>query len=91
MNRPGQGSLLPLVASVNRDPPVQVTLQWSEARLVACDGLQGFEFAETGNNAVRFKFHKSVTPFEPGERRTIGWLRLNKEAEVQIEMASQSN
>lgn len=71
--------------------PVQVTLQWSEARLVACDGLQGFESAEAGNNAVQFKFHKSVAPFEPGERRTIGWLRLNKEAEVQIEMASQSN
>jgi hypothetical protein len=72
--------------TANHIRPVGVTLQWHEARLVACDGLQGFEAKERGNNTLNFRSKATQTPFEPGERRMIGWLRLSQETEVRIEM-----
>ncbi len=68
--------------------PVQLSLQWRESRLVACDGLQGFELKDNGNGSVNFQSKSGLAPIAPGERRMVGWLRLTTEAEVKIEMQS---
>ena len=66
---------------------VQVALRWRAARLVACDGLNGFASADTGTNVVRFT-SKGPWRLAPGDRRNIGWLRFDQEAEVQIEVST---
>ncbi len=62
---------------------VRVEGQWKSARLVASDGWLGFECLEKGSNTIDF-----VNPkyrISAGERRTVGWFRLSKDSEVQIE------
>ena len=67
--------------------PAQVKLHWSQGRLLAADGLQGFETADAGVNTVQFQSQESIQRLEPGERRTIGWVRLDKDTEVEIEFS----
>ena len=62
---------------------ISVTVRWQHARLVACDGLHGFEPNDTGNGVV--KFLRTFCRLGPGERLTVGWLRLDKEAAVRCE------
>jgi len=68
--------------------PAQIKLHWSQGRLLAADGLKGFETADAGLNAVQFQSREAIQRLEPGERRTVGWARLDKDAEVQIEFSS---
>jgi hypothetical protein len=63
-----------------------VKARWSGARLMAGDGLHGFEMADRG---IAFaKFETGVRPYRlpAGERQVIGWLRLNEDREVQVEI-----
>lgn len=62
---------------------VQIKVRWSDARLIASDGWSGFESAEDGPNVLLFGIRN--LRLSPGECRQIGWLRLDKEAEAQIE------
>jgi methyl coenzyme M reductase beta subunit len=71
--------------------PVQVTLRWQEGRLIAADGLQGFDSAEAGPKAVQFQSRNGLAHLGPGERRNIGWVRLDKETQVQIELGKSLN
>jgi hypothetical protein len=71
--------------------PVQITLHWREGRLVAADGLRGFDSTETGANFVQFRNRNGLPRLEPGERRSIGWVRLSKGSEVQVEIAQFKN
>jgi hypothetical protein len=66
--------------------PLRVTLSWREARLVAADGLQEIEVAETNPLAVQFTGQRDRLRLEPGDRRTIGWLRLSQPVEVTVEV-----
>jgi hypothetical protein len=68
--------------------PVQVAVRWRDARIVASDGLLGFESADAGDRRILFKQHQEKLRLAPGERRTIGWMRFNKETEVQSELLS---
>jgi hypothetical protein len=77
--------------SAQHAAPVQLALQWGEGDMVACDALQDFEIGETGMRIVHFKSKPGLAPFRPGERRTIGWLRLSQETEVKCEMSQQQN
>jgi hypothetical protein len=61
-----------------------VAVRWQRARLVACDGVGGFEPDETGAGVV--KFARAVCRLGPGQRQTIGWLRLDREDEVRVEL-----
>ena len=61
-----------------------VALHWQRARLVACDGVGGFEPSETGAGAV--KFTRAFYRLDPGQRQTIGWVRLDREADVRVEL-----
>ena len=63
---------------------VEVAVRWQHARLVACDGLRGFEPNDTENGVV--KFSRASCRLGPGERQTVGWLRLDKEAAVRCEL-----
>jgi hypothetical protein len=70
------------------DLPVRVELSWREARLVAADGLHGFDVSDRGANTVQFDPAHGPARLEAGQRRTIGWVRLNQEAEVRVELES---
>jgi hypothetical protein len=66
--------------------PMQVTLSWQEARLVACDALRDFDVSENGASTVHFKSKAGLLPLLPGENRMIGWMRLSTEAKVRYEI-----
>ena len=65
---------------------VELSLRWHGARLVASDGLCGFEPVETGSNAARFLRQPAGWRLRPGETRMIGWLRFDRDVEVQVEI-----
>jgi hypothetical protein len=60
--------------------------KWNGARLVACDGLAGFEQMETRSNSVQFRNKAGGWRLRAGETRTVGWLRFDREVEVQTEV-----
>ena len=60
-----------------------VEVRWSDARLVAGDGLRGFELAEQNVSAARFQNQSSPFRLPAGEKQIIGWLRFDQDREVQ--------
>ena len=63
-----------------------VEVRWSRGggtRLLAADGLRGFEVAEQDVSVLRLKSKLCRLP--AGERQVIGWLRLSNDREVQVE------
>jgi hypothetical protein len=64
-----------------------VPLAWPGARLLAGDGLGGFSLRENGNARAEFTIESShpAARFGPGQRRIVGWLRLDQTVEVQHE------
>lgn len=63
-----------------------VTARWRGARLVAGDGLHGYELAERGVNSARLKSGARPGNLSAGDKQVIGWLRLSDECEVQVEL-----
>lgn len=66
-----------------------VEVRWSRsggARLVAGDGLQGFTLREDGTSTVQFQHETSVRRLRAGESQTIGWLRFDRDCEVEHEI-----
>ena len=63
-----------------------VEARWSDARLVAGDGLGGFELAEQNDSASKFQNQSSQFRLSAGEKQVIGWLRFDKDREVQLEV-----
>jgi hypothetical protein len=63
-----------------------VEARWSDARLVAGDGLRGFELAEQNVSAARFQNQSSQFRLPAGEKIIIGWLRFDQDREVQLEV-----
>ena len=59
---------------------------WSDARLAAGDGLRGFELAEQNVSAAKFKNQSSQFRLAAGEKEIVGWLRFDKDCEVQVEV-----
>lgn len=60
--------------------------RWREARLVAGDGLRGFELADRKTSSARFETGAQPYRLPAGEKHVIGWLRLSEDREVQVEM-----
>jgi Protein of unknown function (DUF3142) len=60
-----------------------VGVRWRDARLIAGDGLRGFELAEE-NSAAQFQ-NQSLLRLRAGETNVIGWLRLDPDREVSLE------
>ena len=63
-----------------------VAVRWLDARLVAGDGLRGFELAEQNVSAAKFQNQQPSFRLPAGEKQVIGWLRLDTDREVQIEV-----
>jgi hypothetical protein len=63
-----------------------VKVRWQNARLVASDGLRGFEWLDGGPSTVKFQTRLAPWRLPAGEKQVIGWLRLSEDREVQIEL-----
>jgi hypothetical protein len=63
-----------------------VEVRWSDARLVAGDGLRGFDFAEQSGSAATFQNQSPQFRLPAGERQIIGWLRMDQDREVKLEV-----
>jgi hypothetical protein len=66
-----------------------VEVRWSrvgEARLVAADGLHGFNTLNAGPSSIQFQKQSQPGRIAAGENQTIGWLRFDRECEVQVEI-----
>jgi hypothetical protein len=68
--------------------PGAITVRWKgPGRLVAADGVMGME-TERGQAAVTFRSSADAAlgRLRPGERRRLGWLRLERDMEVAIDV-----
>jgi len=63
-----------------------IQVRWSNARLVAGDGLRAFELVDGGPSTVKFQTRIEPCRLPAGEEQVIGWLRLSEDREVQSEM-----
>jgi len=68
--------------------PVQMKLNWLQARLVAADALHEFELFEDDAGVLQFRSGKKFPRLAAGQHRTIGWVRLDRDVEVQLEIQS---
>ncbi|MGD8453345.1 MAG: DUF3142 domain-containing protein [Phycisphaerae bacterium] len=69
-------------------PPTTITARWTGTRLIAGDGLGGYELASTTADTAVFR-RKSETAgrwIAPEEGRPIGWLRFEADTEVRIDV-----
>jgi hypothetical protein len=66
------------------DTAASVTASWPGAALVAADALNGLEFDSSSPGRVLFRPVPGSEParIAPGQRRPIGWLRLDADTEV---------
>jgi hypothetical protein len=63
-----------------------VEVRWSRGggtRLLAADGLRGFEVADQNESALRLTSMLFQLP--SGETQVVGWLRFSEDREVQVE------
>jgi hypothetical protein len=63
-----------------------VEARWPAARLIAGDGLHGFELADQNGSAAIFQNQSSNFSLPAGETEVIGWLRFDADREVQLEV-----
>lgn len=63
-----------------------VQTRWQQARLVAGDGLRGFELADQGVSSARFQTSARPYRLPAGEKHVVGWIRLSVDREVQVEL-----
>ena len=63
-----------------------VEARWPDARLIAGDGLHGFELADQNGSAATFQNQSSNFRLPAGETEVIGWLRFDADREVQLEV-----
>jgi hypothetical protein len=63
---------------------VSVSVRWSDARLIASDGLGGFRSTAENTGGLVLQGPSSIlaSMLGPGEKRTIGWIRLSGNSEV---------
>jgi hypothetical protein len=63
-----------------------VEVTWTNARLVAGDGIGGFKLGDTVPGTARFQVDDNSFRLPAGEKRIIGWLRLSEDREVNVEI-----
>jgi hypothetical protein len=68
--------------------PSPVRLRWESDTLIAADGLTGYRLLQPGPREARLVGPRSIRPLQPGERRTIAWLRFTDPMEVHVEIPS---
>jgi hypothetical protein len=63
-----------------------VKARWSGVRLVAGDGLHGFQMADRDFSSAKLETDGRPYRLPAGEQQVIGWLRLDQDREVQVEI-----
>lgn len=63
-----------------------VEVRWTNARLVAGDGLRDFELADRSASAARFQTRSQSSRLPAGEKLGVGWLRFERDCEVRCEL-----
>lgn len=63
-----------------------VEVTWTEARLIAGDGVGGFNLTDAGPGSAKFQLDDNSFRLPAGEKRIIGWLRLSEDREVNVEL-----
>jgi len=72
--------------------PAGLRVRWAGAKLVACDGLAGFELVGQGDSDARFAPRDPAAGLlRPGQTMTIAWVRLDNDTEVQVDVLSSAN
>jgi hypothetical protein len=66
--------------------PASVKATWSPGRLLASDALNGFGKFEVGTNFMIFQRADQAVKLGPGQRSTIGWMRVEECTGVQIDL-----
>jgi hypothetical protein len=66
-----------------------VEIRWQDARLVAGDSMRGFELVEGDTSTARLKTRSQPHRLAAGEQWTVGWLRFNRDVEVQLELSKE--
>jgi hypothetical protein len=62
-------------------------VRWQNARLVASDGLHGFDAVNGSPSTLSIKPGSRLYRLPAGESQVIGWLRLSDDREVQVELS----
>jgi hypothetical protein len=73
------------------DAPIscRVKAQCAGAKILASDGVEGFERASNADSSITLRAD-GTQPRErlaPGEKRTVGWVRTSREAEVRADVS----
>ena len=63
-----------------------VQVGWSNARLVAGDGLGGFTLVDNGPSTAQFQTQSQPCRLPAGETLKVGWLRFDQDCEVKCEL-----
>jgi hypothetical protein len=63
-----------------------VQTRWHGARLIAGDGLRGFELADQTVSSARLQTTTQPWRLPAGDQLVIGWLRLSEDREVEVEV-----
>lgn len=63
-----------------------VQTRWHGARLLAGDGLRGFELADQTLSSARLQTTTQPWRLPAGDELVIGWLRLSEDREVELEV-----
>jgi len=66
------------LGDADADVPQRIGLTWDRGQMVAADGFSGFVWRSTPRNGGAFSTEATAV-LRPGERRRLGWLRLNEE------------
>lgn len=71
---------------------VSVACHWSDAGLVSADALGGFVRSQDDDGELRWRGGRAeqLGTLPPGASRRIGWLRLDRDKEVQCDVVSNS-
>jgi len=69
--------------------PEELSMSWSGAELVACDGLAGMQIVAKGKtNASVAPRDKAVGLIRPGQTIKAAWVRLDKDTEIRVDVIS---
>jgi hypothetical protein len=65
--------------------PSPVRIRWDHGTFLAADGLAGYEARPPERNELRLE-RPGTGHLDPGERRTVAWLRFASPTEVHVEL-----
>jgi hypothetical protein len=72
-------------------PPERLTIS-TTGTLIAFDATAGYAAQRATPDALHFTADPgTIDPLRPGQRRVIGWIRLERDTEVAVDVVTHSN